>query len=166
MSNEGQDTPVDIGVDAPGAVVMAPPAIETLTIPEPPAAKSYFWGTGRRKRAVARVRIRPGKGKILVNKKELDKYFQLERDRNDVVAPLNATETTKKVDVFVNVFGGGTTGQAGAIMLGLARALKEANKDYEPTLRHHNFLTRDDRKVERKKYGQRGARRRFQFSKR
>ena len=84
MSNEGQDTPLDIGADAPGAVVMAPPAIETLTIPEPPAAKHYFWGTGRRKRAVARVRIRPGKGKIIVNKRELDKYFRSEEHTSEL----------------------------------------------------------------------------------
>ena len=163
MSIEGQEPQVDVGAgspDAPG------PAVETLTIPEPPAAKSYFWGTGRRKRAVARVRIRPGKGEITVNKRGLDKYFSLERDRNNVVAPLMMTETAKKVDVFVNVHGGGTTGQAGAIMLGITRALKEANKDYESTLRDKGYLTRDDRKVERKKYGQRKARKRFQFSKR
>lgn len=161
MSNEDQTPPVDVG-----AATAAGPTVETLTIPEPPADKHYFWGTGRRKRAVARVRIRPGKGEITVNKRDLDKYFQSDRDRNDVVAPLKATDTAKKVDVFVNVNGGGTTGQAGAIMLGIARALKAANTDYEPTLRENGYLTRDDRKVERKKYGQRGARRRFQFSKR
>jgi len=163
VNNEGQKPRVDVGA---AAVTAAGPTVETLTIPEPPAKKHYFWGTGRRKRAVARVRIRPGKGEIKINQKDLDEYFNLDRDRHEVVAPLKATETAKKVDVFVNVFGGGTTGQAGAIMLGIARALKQANQDYESTLRDNGYLTRDDRKVERKKYGQRGARRRFQFSKR
>ena len=110
--------------------------------------------------------MRSGEGRFLINKREIDDFFTIERDRNDIVAPLVATDCKDRMDVFVNIHGGGTTGQAGAIVLGLARALRNYNTDYEPTLREGRFLTRDSRKVERKKYGQRGARRRFQFSKR
>lgn len=138
----------------------------SATIPAPDPKKHYFWGTGRRKTSVARVRIKPGEGKFEVNKRPLDHYFSEERDRNDAVAPLRATETLGKVDVFVNVSGGGITGQAGAIMLGVARALKTANSQYEDALRNGGFMTRDSRMKERKKYGKRGARRSFQFSKR
>jgi small subunit ribosomal protein S9 len=126
----------------------------------------YYWGTGRRKSAVARVRIREGTGKFEVNKKPLDKFFCVSRDREDIVMPLKAAECQKRVDVFVNVKGGGTTGQAGAIVLGLARALLNFNHEYERPLRDGEFLSRDSRRVERKKYGRSGARRRFQFSKR
>lgn len=138
----------------------------SATIPEPDPKKHYFWGTGRRKTAVARVRIRPGSGKFEVNKKPYDTFFCLDRDRQDVVAPLKATETLGKVDVFVNVVGGGPSGQAGAIVLGVARALKTANPEYDDVLRQGGYLTRDSRMVERKKYGRAGARRSFQFSKR
>ena len=126
----------------------------------------YWWGTGRRKSSIARVRIKPGDGKMLVNKKPLDDYFHREQDRKAVMAPLKAVSAEKSFDVFINVKGGGITGQTGAVVLGLARALVKANRDYEPKLREYNLLTRDPRKVERKKYGRRGARRRFQFSKR
>lgn len=138
------------------------PAVPNFPEPE----KHWFWGLGRRKRAVARVRIRPGEGKFLINKREVDNYFPNERDRQLVVAPLSATDTTKNVDVFVNVKGGGTTGQAGAVAHGLGRALLLANPDYLPLLKEGGYLTRDSRKVERKKPGQPGARKRFQFSKR
>lgn len=131
-----------------------------------PKAGGYHWGTGRRKSSIARVRIKQGTGKFVVNGREVEKYFHLERDRNTIVAPLDATDTRKRVDVFVNATGGGTTGQAGAIVLGIARALKEASKEYEALLRDGKYLTRDGRRVERKKYGRRGARRSFQFSKR
>ncbi len=134
------------------------------TIPEP--QKHWFWGLGRRKRAVARVRIKPGEGKFLINEREVNDYFASERDRQLIVAPLKATDTTKRIDVHVNVEGGGSTGQAGAIAHGLGRALVAANPDYMPLLRYGGFLTRDSRMVERKKYGQPGARKRFQFSKR
>ena len=127
---------------------------------------TYLWGTGRRKSAVARVRIRPGKGAFIVNKKDVDVYFCIDKDRLAVRTPLEITETMKSMDVFVNVCGGGITGQAGAVVLGLARALVKASADHEPKLRGMNLLRRDPRRVERKKYGQRGARRRFQFSKR
>jgi small subunit ribosomal protein S9 len=102
----------------------------------------------------------------VVNRRELERYFLLEKDLQAVRTPLKVTETAKTMDVFVNVRGGGISGQAGAVLLGLSRALAKANPDCLPTLREHNLLTRDPRKVERKKYGQRGARRRFQFSKR
>lgn len=126
----------------------------------------YLWGTGRRKSAVARVRIRPGQGAFLINKREIDEFFREDRDRKAVVAPLEATGNMGKFDVWVSVQGGGFTGQAGAIVLGLARALRAYDAAYEATLRDGNYLTRDSREKERKKYGQRGARRRFQFSKR
>ncbi|MHC4364532.1 MAG: 30S ribosomal protein S9 [Planctomycetota bacterium] len=126
----------------------------------------YWWGTGRRKSSVARVRIRPGQGKLLINKKELNVYFTREQDRKAVVAPLKAVEAEKAFDVFVNVRGGGTSGQSGAVLLGIARALKKYDENYIQALRDGGHLTRDSRMVERKKYGQRGARRRFQFSKR
>lgn len=138
----------------------------SATIPEPDPKQHYFWGTGRRKTAVARVRLRPGSGKFEINKRPLETYFTEERDRSDCAAPLRATETLGKVDVFVNVRGGGVTGQAGAVVLGVARALKKANSQYDVALRQGGYLTRDAREVERKKYGQAGARRSFQFSKR
>ena len=138
----------------------------SATFPAPDPKKHYFWGTGRRKTAVARVRIRAGTGKFEVNERPMEKYFTEDRDRQDVVGPLKATETIGKVDVFVNVKGGGPSGQAGAILLGVARALKTANSEYDDALRAGGFLTRDSRMVERKKYGRAGARRSFQFSKR
>ena len=102
----------------------------------------------------------------MINKREVEDFFRIDRDRAAAWKPLDVTETRKQYDIFVNVHGGGITGQAGAVMLGIARALVKANPDYEPKLREYQLLTRDPRKVERKKYGQRGARRRFQFSKR
>jgi small subunit ribosomal protein S9 len=138
----------------------------SATIPEPDPKQHYFWGTGRRKTAIARVRIRPGSGKFEVNERPLETYFTEDRDRSDCQAPLRATDTLGKVDVFANVTGGGITGQAGAIVLGVARALKKANSQYDGALRDGGYLTRDAREVERKKYGRAGARRSFQFSKR
>jgi small subunit ribosomal protein S9 len=126
----------------------------------------FWWGTGRRKSSVARVRIKPGKGKLLVNKKELKDYFVREQDRKAVLAPLVTVDAEKSFDIFINVKGGGTTGQAGASLLGIARALKKYDENYMQALRDSGHLTRDPRMVERKKPGQRGARRRFQFSKR
>jgi small subunit ribosomal protein S9 len=128
--------------------------------------QGVFLGTGRRKTAVARVRIKPGTGKILINKRELNTFFPEEVDRNAVMAPLNAVGVAGRFDVSVNVNGGGHTGQAGAVLLGLSRALVQADEKAEGPLRDGNYLTRDARKVERKKYGRRKARRRFQFSKR
>jgi len=123
-------------------------------------------GTGRRKSSVARVRVRPGTGVILINERPLDDYFPLTQQRNAVLAPLVHTGKTQEVDVEVRVHGGGTTGQADACKLGIARALKKMDTALEETLRDSNLLTRDGREVERKKYGLRGARRATQFSKR
>jgi small subunit ribosomal protein S9 len=130
------------------------------------AQKTYLWGTGRRKTAVARVRIREGTGKFIVNDLEMEAYFPLEIQRNDVRAPLVLTDMSGRIDVFVNVRGSGKHSQAGAVVLGLARALKEFRVDLEPSLRDSGFLTRDARMVERKKYGHKKARKSFQFSKR
>lgn len=137
-----------------------------MKLPDPPADKHYFWGTGRRKKAIARVRIRPGSGKFLVNKREVDAFFTEEKDRNAVIAPLQVAHMLKSWDVWANVKGGGFTGQAGAISLGLARALSEAMPQVEHDLRDKGLLTRDARMKERKKYGLAGARRSYQFSKR
>jgi small subunit ribosomal protein S9 len=126
----------------------------------------YWWGTGRRKTSVARVRVRPGSGKLLINKRELEHYFPREQDRAAVLAPLRTVNAEKAFDVFINVKGGGITGQAGAARLGIARALKTYDENYLQPLRDGGHLTRDPRMVERKKPGQAGARRRFQFSKR
>jgi small subunit ribosomal protein S9 len=130
------------------------------------AQQSYLWGTGRRKTAVARVRIREGSGKFLVNDLDVDDYFPLEIQRNDVRAPLRSTEMAGRIDVFVNVRGSGKHSQSGAVVLGLARALKALRPDLEASLRDNGFLTRDARMVERKKYGHKKARKSFQFSKR
>jgi small subunit ribosomal protein S9 len=136
------------------------------------AASPYVWGTGRRKTAVARVRIKEGTGKFLIKcgdgsaELDVDAYFPLEIQRTDVRAPLVITEMAGRVDVFVNIKGSGKHSQSGAVLLGLARALKEYRPDTEPALRDAGFLTRDARKVERKKYGHKKARKSFQFSKR
>ncbi|MBR2861022.1 MAG: 30S ribosomal protein S9 [Clostridia bacterium] len=130
------------------------------------ATKTQFWGTGRRKKAVARVRLVAGKGAIVVNKRELDNYFGLETLKTIVRQPLVLTETLGKFDVYVNVNGGGFTGQAGAIRHGIARALVKADESLKPALKKAGFLTRDPRMKERKKYGLKAARRAPQFSKR
>jgi len=131
-----------------------------------PDQKGWYWGTGRRKTAVARVRVKTGTGAIEVNGKEFADFFVEERDRQNILAALDKTGLKGKVDVKVNACGGGTTGQCGATILGLGRAVLNFDSTLEAILREHAFLTRDARKVERKKYGQAGARRRFQFSKR
>ncbi len=128
--------------------------------------KTYIWGTGRRKKAIARVRICPGEGVMMVNKREWRDYFVSEATRVAARAALALTNTEGTYDVFVNVKGGGPQGQADAVRHGLSRALVKADDVLEQTLRDANFLTRDARVKERKKYGQRGARARFQFSKR
>ncbi len=125
-----------------------------------------FYGTGRRKKSIARVYLTPGTGKITVNKRDIDDYFGLETLKVVVRQPLVATDTVEKFDILVNVHGGGFTGQAGAIRHGIARALCEADADYRPVLKKEGFLTRDPRMKERKKYGLKGARRAPQFSKR
>lgn len=139
----------------------------TTEAKQPQAPKGgYWWGTGRRKTAVARVRIKPGSGKFLINERQVDEFFTEPQYRSDAVAPLRATQMNEKIDVIVKVHGGGMTGQAGAVLVGLARALKAYDPALEGALRQNGYLTIDSRQVERKKYGQAGARRRFQFSKR
>jgi small subunit ribosomal protein S9 len=140
-----------------------------LEVPATPTERVrpvYVWGVGRRKSSVARVRVITGSGKIRVNDRELNDYFTNERDRKAIFGPLEVTNTGGKMDVFVNTDGGGQTGQSGAIVMGLARALMKFDSSLEASLRNAGFPTRDSRMKERKKYGQLGARRRFQFSKR
>ena len=125
-----------------------------------------FYGTGRRKSSIARVYLVPGTGKITINKKDMDSYFGLETLKIIVRQPLEATNTTDKYDVIVNVHGGGFTGQAGAIRHGISRALLTVDEDFRPILKKAGYLTRDSRMKERKKYGLKKARRAPQFSKR
>ncbi len=125
-----------------------------------------YLGTGRRKTSVARVFLRPGKGDIQVNGRPIERYFQTESSRAMVRQPLAATETVDKFDLLILADGGGVAGQAGAARLGISRALVEFNAELRGRLKKLGFLTRDPRKHERKKYGQKGARKRFQFSKR
>ncbi len=129
-------------------------------------AAEKFYGTGRRKSSVARVYVKPGKGNITINKRDIDDYFGLETLKTIVRQPLVATDTVNKYDITVNVKGGGTTGQAGAIRHGLSRALLKVDADFRPTLKSAGFLTRDPRMKERKKPGLKAARRAPQYSKR
>jgi small subunit ribosomal protein S9 len=126
----------------------------------------YIWGTGRRKTSTARVRIKAGTGKFVVNGLEVEKFFVTHDTRRQALMPLAVTETRNNYDIACNVDGGGITGQAGAVSLGLARALREENENFDKVLREHGLLTRDSREVERKKYGRHKARRSTQFSKR
>ena len=187
MTDETVKPPADVEVEveltaaAPEAPAEAPaetPEItlgqttETAVVAEPlvsrgPDQHGWFRGTGRRKTAVARVRIKPGSGNFLINKKKnLEEYFCEDRDRKNILNVLEKTGTKDSIDIFVTAKGGGYMGQAGAIILGLGRALLIFDPNLEPVLRENDFLTRDARQVERKKYGQPGARKRFQFSKR
>jgi len=129
-------------------------------------ADIQYYGTGRRKTSTARVYLRPGDGNVQVNRKAFEAYFPNETLRMIIRQPLNLTETGNKFDVLVNVAGGGPAGQAGAIRHGITRALIEYNSELRPTLKQAGLVTRDPRIKERKKYGQKGARKRFQFSKR
>jgi len=129
-------------------------------------AEVFFWGTGRRKEATARVRICRGEGKIVVNKRPVEEYFPIPLTRKIIVQPLAATETLGKFDVYANISGGGSTGQSGALRHGLARALVKFNEEFRPPLKKNGYLTRDPRMKERKKYGLKKARRKPQFSKR
>jgi len=129
-------------------------------------AEIQYYGTGRRKTSVARVYLRPGSGKIVVNRRDFEEYFPNQVLKMVIRQPLLLTETADKFDILVNVDGGGPSGQAGAIRHGISRALLEYNGELRPQLKAVGFLTRDARKVERKKYGQPKARKRFQFSKR
>jgi len=162
---------LSIPTDAAAADSAAPASPQTQTIKRRAMISKggWHWGTGRRKTAVARVRVRPGKDNketFLVNERDVNEFFDALRDQTDVANVLKVTNTSGKLDIRVNIHGGGVTGQAGAVVLGLARALRNYDPSLEPILRDHGLLTRDAREVERKKYGQAGARRRFQFSKR
>lgn len=126
----------------------------------------YTWGTGRRKTSTARVRIKAGTGKFVVNGREFDQFFVTDDTRRSALQPLVVTETRNNYDIWANVDGGGVTGQAGAVSLGVARALRRENENFDKVLREHGLLTRDSREVERKKYGRHKARRSTQFSKR
>ena len=153
---------LEIPMPAPAAPAAGPAAQPGET----PTKRSYVWGRGRRKTAVARVRICPGSGKIEINGRTLNEFFSGERNRKIIFGPLEVTNTGGKLDIFVNTDGGGPTGQADAIIMGLGRALAKYDPSLEAPLRGAGYMTRDSRMKERKKYGQRGARRRFQFSKR
>ena len=131
-----------------------------------PNGQVQYLGTGRRKCAIARVYLRSGEGKITINGRGADDYFPSAAHRLRILQPLQATETTGKFDLLILAHGGGMTGQADAIRMGVARALQEFNMELRQTLKKHGFLTRDPRKHERKKYGRPGARKRFQYSKR
>ena len=130
------------------------------------ADQVQYYGTGRRKSSVARVFLRPGSGKFQVNGRDLDKYFLTEAQRVEIKQPLVTSETTSTFDIQANVSGGGINGQAGALKMGIARALLEFNVELRKKLKAEGYLSRDARAKERKKYGQKGARKRFQFSKR
>ncbi|HLM01592.1 MAG TPA: 30S ribosomal protein S9 [Pyrinomonadaceae bacterium] len=129
-------------------------------------ADIQYYGTGRRKTSTARVYLRPGNGEIKINRRDFDSYFPNEALRMIIRQPLRMTDTAEKFNILVNVDGGGVAGQAGAVRHGITRALMEYNPDLRPTLKKAGLVTRDPRKKERKKYGQKGARKRFQFSKR
>jgi small subunit ribosomal protein S9 len=129
-------------------------------------ADIQYYGTGRRKTSTARVYLRPGTGEIKVNRKTFDEYFPNQALRMVIRQPLTLTDTASKFDILVNVGGGGPAGQAGAVRHGITRALMEFNADLRPALKDAGLVTRDPRQKERKKYGQKGARKRFQFSKR
>ena len=129
-------------------------------------AEIQYYGTGRRKTSTARVYLRPGAGEMRVNRKTFEDYFPNQALRMIIRQPLTLTETANKFDIIVNVAGGGPAGQAGAIRHGITRALMEFNNELRPALKHAGLVTRDPRIKERKKYGQKGARKRFQFSKR
>ena len=129
-------------------------------------AGSWFLGTGRRKEAVARVFLRAGSGKFTVNGQPVEKYFPNHAWKHDATEPLKFTNLTEQVDVVVSANGGGVGGQSGAVRMGLSRAIARFNPELRPSLRTNGFLTRDSRMKERKKYGQKGARKRFQFTKR
>jgi small subunit ribosomal protein S9 len=167
---------LNIGSAAATPAAAAKPEQMTRKLREavPADRQGWWWGTGRRKTSVARVRLRPAKGEGSVRVqlagkgkfKTVEVYFAEERDRNDCYAPLKVTNTLGKMEVVIRAHGGGYMGQAGAVRLGVARALRNYDPSLETALRDEGYLTRDDREVERKKYGQAGARRRFQFSKR
>jgi small subunit ribosomal protein S9 len=130
------------------------------------SSKTWFYGTGRRKESIARVFLRPGSGKFTVNGRTIDQYFTNFAWKHDATEPLKFTSLADQVDVVVTANGGGAGGQSGAVRMGLSRAISRFNPELRPSLRKNGFLTRDSRMKERKKYGQKGARKRFQFTKR
>jgi len=138
----------------------------TPQTPERPKAQPFIWSTGRRKTSVARVRMRAGNGAIQINGRDLKDYLPLEKWQSEILSPLKATNSLTRYDIFVTMTGGGVHAQAGALLLGIARALVKLDPSTEATLREQKFLTRDPREKERKKPGKRGARASFQFSKR
>lgn len=140
--------------------------VEQAQGPQVAKGRQYIWGTGRRKKAIARVRIGDGSGTIKINGRDVDVYFSETQDRQAATAPLDLLDARSQYDMYVKVAGGGHTGQAEAVRMGLARALSRAMPEKTSQLRDSGFLTRDSRMKERKKYGRRGARRSFQFSKR
>ncbi|MEW4486876.1 30S ribosomal protein S9 [Thalassoglobus sp. JC818] len=159
------------GLEIGGTAVVEDSGEEEITRPDPVIRGKVdrygvAWGTGRRKTAVARVRLKEGGGTITVNGREFEQYFPILRDQKLVLGPLSATSLEGKVDIIVNVNGGGPTGQTGAVVLGIARAIQAKHPELHQTLSEGGFLTRDGRMVERKKYGFKKARRSFQFSKR
>ncbi len=153
-------------VAAPAATAPAPAGIPVPAPPPPPSGEGPFLGTGRRKTAVARVRVKVGSGAVRINQRDLREFFRGDQDRAIATSPLKCTGMGERVDVWVNVEGGGSTGQAGAVCMGLARALRRYSETFEPALREAGLLTRDSRKKERKHYGRKGARRSFQWTKR
>ncbi len=150
--------------DAAAAPATPEPATETPAAPIDPT--QWVWGLGRRKSSIARVRVRKGSGTVTVNKRPFETYFPRNQDQREALAPMRAAKAEQTFDVHINVKGGGHAGQAGAVRMGLARALVGIEPSYEKKLRDENHLTRDARVKERKKYGRKGARARFQFSKR
>jgi len=162
----------DATADAPEATADATLTAADAPSPAPAPRKAssssepIYWATGRRKTAVARVRLRRGTGQVLVNGRTVESFFPVEQRAREALAPLVVTETSGQFDIWANVRGGGLTGQSGAVSLGIARALRAYELSHDKTLRDSGLLTRDARMAERKKYGRRGARRRFQFSKR
>jgi small subunit ribosomal protein S9 len=161
MTDNAQSPLIEPSIVAPITVATA-----QKTKKQTPDRGGFIWGVGRRKSSVARVRIKPGSGTLLVNDKKIDEYFCLKQDVETAVAALKCCEVENNFDIFINVNGGGTTGQAGAVLLGIARALANYDEEFLKPLRDTSMLTRDGRMKERKKPGQRGARRKFQFSKR
>ena len=167
--DESSATPA-MPVETPAVAAPAPEAAKPVAQPKPRASRAaksdVYWATGRRKESVARVRLMPGSGKIVVNHKQYEDYFPRETWRLSIRQPLLVAQQLGKYDVLVNVQGGGATGQSGAIRLGIARALLKYDETLRKTLRSAGLLTRDPRAKERKKYGLKGARKRFQWTKR
>jgi small subunit ribosomal protein S9 len=161
-----QDKNIETAGEAPTASAETPATATAIEETPAPVVPDVVWGTGRRKSSVARVRVKPGTGRIICNDREYKDYFPSLQYQKAVEAPLRVTDLLGRYDVLARANGGGLTGQAGALSLGIARALRKMDHSLEDTLRDHGLLTRDARMKERKKYGLHGARRGVQFSKR